>query len=1061
MNKNAAYKATAYALACAGAAIAAPAVMPLFACFATKELLGATVSELFKDNNSLGSIALDKLGSAIGGFATEFGGSAFEKLPAAWRREGNHDLEKALAEAWRKALNEIAEPTNDEALQNQWREWQPLWLNRITRAQKSDDVATLFLHARDTAGQTTKDYVLLLADEDNANLFMATALVAALPRWAEEQRGATAQRTQTLQLTEAVTPLPAALQTFLVNKAPAEVAYQFGLVVREGEFNKSWIAWQQAHSLSVSQVLANVAGDTAAMRQRLDELAQSDQYAKANADALAECLALARATRQEQEDYARAAATQLRAVEASILSAVGQAKVEILSEMQTGNQRVIDVFDEVKTLLQSQPRLTAAGAELLPPPPHPFVGRDAQLKAMVADLLPEQAVLVFGSAGMGKTTLTEAALHQPDVTLRFGERRFFVRCETASSREMLAQQIGRQLGLGSEAYNENLIAQTLQAAPALLVLDNLETPWRAQQVAVESLCRTLAVLSNVCVLASFRGAGELPRLNGQQTNYDPQPLSLEDARRVWHALAASLTEPAAVLDELLNAMDGVPLALTLLAEAALLEGDLSVTARRWQAERTRLLARGAADARELSWRVSLGLSLAHPTVAEGTAARHLFALLGQLPCGMAEADRVALLPDDAYQAAAALKRLALVQVTPGRLRLLNPFREYAQSECPLSPADEQRLIDHYVALAEIGSKVGSKEGAEVVARLTPEVTNIETMLVRGLATDDFEKAAWAATRYAQLVICAGVGSSVPLLTVTAHRSSRHLANAIFQLGSIAQIHLRYSEAKERYEEALPLFQQSGNHLEEVNCLFRLAEIAKATSQYDQSVSRFELVMDRYKQLGNVIGEANCIYRLGEIARETWQYDVAELRYEAARPLYKQEGDVLGEANCIKNLGNIALHRSLYDEAKTFFEDALLLFQELGIPFNVANCICSLGEIAQGKLEYDEAESRYQAASDLYQRSGHTLGEANCKLLLGKMAHERDQLDKAREYYLNALEMFRQIPEPYSIASTHRLLAHIAHTNDEKNYHVASARAALNKDSFDWLLKELDEEFGEA
>ena len=107
----------------------------------------------------------------------------------------------------------------------------------------------------------------------------------------------------------------------MLGKAPAEVAYQFSQVVRGDEFKKSWIAYQQAHLLALGEVLAKVAGDTSALQKQLAGLAQTSDYTAANAEALAECLKLARASQEEQERYAQTAAAQLCAMQDTLLTA--------------------------------------------------------------------------------------------------------------------------------------------------------------------------------------------------------------------------------------------------------------------------------------------------------------------------------------------------------------------------------------------------------------------------------------------------------------------------------------------------------------------------------------------------------------------------------------------------------------------------------------------------------------------------------------------------------------------------------------------------------------------
>ena len=91
----------------------------------------------------------------------------------------------------------------------------------------------------------------------------------------------------------------------------------------------------------------------------------------------------------------------------------------------------------------------------------------------------------------------------------------------------------------------------------------------------------------------------------------------------------------------------------------------------------------------------------------------------------------------------------------------------------------------------------------------------------------------------------------------------------------------------------------------------IASGASATSPLPAPITsgarqRYEEALPLYRKVGDLQGEANCIRSLGDIALRRSDHDGARQRYEAALPLYRKVGAVLGEANCIKSLGDIAL-----------------------------------------------------------------------------------------------------------------------------------------------------------
>src|SRR6266436_9065535 len=80
-----------------------------------------------------------------------------------------------------------------------------------------------------------------------------------------------------------------------------------------------------------------------------------------------------------------------------------------------------------------------------PIPPDIFFGRD-DLVSDYASLLvrnTQTRLAILGSGGMGKTSTALHVLHHPDVVVRYGDRRYFVGCDTVSSAETLAMLILR------------------------------------------------------------------------------------------------------------------------------------------------------------------------------------------------------------------------------------------------------------------------------------------------------------------------------------------------------------------------------------------------------------------------------------------------------------------------------------------------------------------------------------------------------------------------------------------------------------------------------------------
>jgi tetratricopeptide (TPR) repeat protein len=679
---------------------------------------------------------------------------------------------------------------------------------------------------------------------------------------------------------------------------------------------------------------------------------------------------------------------------------------------------------------------TLAAAKPAPKPPRPFVstgsaalpglpwcfGRETEREALVANLLSErpQPFPVLGTAGIGKTTITLAALYEQRVAARYGARRYFVRCDGAKSQEALVGAIAAALGLEPGPQLEATLLQRLSESLSLLVLDNLETPWEADQLKVEDFLGRLAALPNLALVVSIRG-GERPAGVAWLDALRPNPLDLSAARQTFLAIAGRKFEADEKLDLLLNAVDRVPLAVVLQAHQAEGEPDLVGLWQRWQEERVAMLRR--ADASDRLTNIELSYELSYTGKRMTDDAQRLLSVLALLPNGIGQKDLAAVAPAAPLLAAAALRKSGLAFDEGSRLRVLAPVRDYMRSRHPAADADVAAALRFYLKMArDSGPKVGATGGDEAAGLLSAEAGNVEEMILRGLTGPAAAYAVEAAIGMAEYIRLTGAAGGFTL------------------------------------SECAKWARGSDDALREANCIQSLGNIALARSDHERARRRYEEALPLYRRVGDILGGANCIWSLGCAALERSDHEQARSRYEEALPLYRRVGSVLGEANCICRLGDIALERSEHEEARNRYEDAQSLFRRVGDALGEANCICRLGDIALERSEHDQARNRYEDALPLYRRIGYVLGEANCIQGLGDIALRQSDSEQAAKLFRQALSMYERRSEPYSIGWSHVRLARLAAPGPERLQHVAAARACFIQVNLPDLVRKVDDEF---
>ncbi len=707
-----------------------------------------------------------------------------------------------------------------------------------------------------------------------------------------------------------------------------------------------------------------------------------------------------------------------------------------------------------------------------PAPPARYHGRaQAHAQAVATLLVPPCALLLHGTGGIGKTTLAHAVLNDPEIEEMFDERRWYAPLDPAKGAEDMGIAIVRATGLDPAAHRLESALAHMSEAPGLLVLDNLETPWRAETMATEALLSRLAALPGLALLATFRGdaSPDGPIWHAQPVD----PVDDDTALAILHDHAPKIAATDPSWPDFRAALGGLPLAIALIAHRARAHATLEELWQEWQSQGTSIAHRlGVRPSNLTSLDYSIALSVDHAS----EPALRLFALLGKLPAGLADEDRTVLLRRDALNARDDLLRLGLAHAPPGRLDLLPPIRRHALAH-PVKPEDAAGWPRHFLALVVREERRMRSDGAAAFARLAPEVPNIEMAFAAAAHADSLP----AILGYADLARFHGAGSTAPLHTLSkrceaasdthgqadalycvgqidlarsGHASAqdcfrqalalyRHVGDRIGEarcLGGLGEIALRRSDLKtacNKYQTALPLFRTSaassgdacsrGGHAEngEANCLRGLGDIAANQTDHATARDRYNEALSIFRRTHNVRGEANCLLSLGSIAAECSDLDTAGKSYEEALPLFRRVGDALGEANCIKNLGDIAQRRAEYDDAQARFDAAMRLFRRVRNLRGQAHCFRGYGDIALRRSDYDIARTRFDEALQIFRRISDVLGEANCTARLADVALRRAEYGVTRNRYDEALPLYRRIGNVLGEANCILGLGHIA------------------------------------
>ncbi|KAJ6463290.1 hypothetical protein DFH09DRAFT_1227335 [Mycena vulgaris] len=376
---------------------------------------------------------------------------------------------------------------------------------------------------------------------------------------------------------------------------------------------------------------------------------------------------------------------------------------------------------------------------MLPAKPKIFYGRERELETILQNLAQDSPrVAILGAGGMGKTSLARAALHHPDIATKYAQR-FFVPCDSATTRIDVAALVGLHLGLEPGKDLTKSVVQHFSKGPlCLLILDNLETAWEPieSRGGVEDFLSLLTDVPHLALLVTMRGAERPTKVRWTHPFLAPLiPLSDAAAHQVFVCITEDVHDIKDV-KQLLRLTDNMPLAIDLIAHLVDDESCASILDR-WKTEKTALLSAGHDKRSNLN--ASIIISLSSPRIQSMAGAKELLSLLSILPDGLSDVELVqSNLPILNIPACkTALLRTSLAYLDDQkRLKSLVPIREHVQHFHPPSFGLIQPLRKHFHLLLELYRDYNSEKMEPVVKEIRSNHGNLQQLLMLGLNRDN-------------------------------------------------------------------------------------------------------------------------------------------------------------------------------------------------------------------------------------------------------------------------------------------------------------------------------------
>ena len=637
----------------------------------------------------------------------------------------------------------------------------------------------------------------------------------------------------------------------------------------------------------------------------------------------------------------------------------------------------------------------------------PFHGRETEVAEVVAWLHNDASRLAVltGMGGIGKTRcLLETARRAYDV---FPGGVVFVPLASVSTRDMLGDAILLALG-GKPQRNGSLveaIQQALLPPPTLLLLDNFEhlVPEGAELVA-----DLLASISSLTCLISSRQvtgvAGEqefaLSPLPIPGSSTLPEQLAECASVQMFVSRAQSVSADfqitprnAAILAQLCNALEGIPLAIELAASWTRILAPAQMLSRLTQRFDLLVSRRRSGNPRHQTLRETLAWSY-HSLSPE---LQQFFRSCAVFHGGWTLEAAVQVCSEPrACEFLEQLRERSLVltdEQAPNtdfaevRYRLLETLREFAleQAETGETIEMQSRHAAYYLMLAEQAEPhLLAAHQAEWLARLEAEQDNFRAALDSLCRAD------------------------------TDPEAGLRLAGALWRFW-LTRGFLR--EGRQRLEQALQAAPPDASL-----CNSYVSDLSAS--------SRF--VSARVKALGGA----------GALALAQGDYPAAQAWCEQQMEAARHTQDAAGKAEALHRMGNVALSQGSYHRARTLYENCITIRRCLGDRQGMGQTLNNLGIVAYEQGDFPAARSLYEEFLTICRDTGDRKGMGGALSQLGILARAQQDFAAARAFLRESLTIRRELGDKQGIAFALANLANVFFDEGDLEMSGRMARESL-------------------
>jgi len=645
--------------------------------------------------------------------------------------------------------------------------------------------------------------------------------------------------------------------------------------------------------------------------------------------------------------------------------------------------------------------------ELPPPPPGIFFGRDELIEEIVHFVGQLTPIALIGAGGVGKTSIILAALHDDRVKQRFGDNRWFVRCdEFLTSHTNFLHRLSNVIGAGIENPEDLApLRRYLSSKEVLIILDNAESILDPQVTSAQEIYATvdeLARLSNICLCITSR-------ISIIPTNceiFEIPTLSMEAARDTFHRIYKHNGQ-SDLIDNILKQLDFHALSITLLATVAQRnKWNANRIIKEWEGKRIEVLHTQHSRSLATTIEVSLTSSLFQEL---GPNAQELLRVIAFFPQGVNEENIDWLFPTipNGPDILDKLCVLSLTYRSNGFVTMLAPLREYLRPKDPMSSLLLGATKERYFSRLSVDVHPGSPDFEES-RWIISEGVNVEYLLDIFTSADINSESVWdACARFIEHISwhkprLVKLGPKIEALPDN-HPSK---AQCLHLLASLFSWVGNQVECKRLLTHTLELWRARGDDSQVAQTLTELCYENGLMGLIKEGIRQGEEASEIFKKLGDTAGQAECLIELARLLELNEQLDAAEEATLHAIKLLQETGKKRILCRSHRILGGVYYSKGDPEKAIHHLKVALGIASSLAYHHDLFWVHYDLANLFLEQESFDDAHAHIQHAKSHVADSVYNLARAS--QLQAQVWEEQNMFEEAESEAFRALDALEKL-----------------------------------------------------